>query len=176
MADAADEVGLVVDQRRDQLGRVHLPRAHGRELAPARVEVLLHELVGVVDAADRGQREHAEVTAHEQRLRVGVGDASDARVAVEAGKVTLEPRSKRRVLDRVNLALEAAVVVINQSRALRPQVRVVIHPEEHVIHHIALTRRAEKTAHCIPFANPSLYRKYTPNHVAFVFLGNYPTN
>ena len=165
--DARDEVVLLVDERGDELRGVHLARAHGHELAAAAGEVALHQLLGVVDGAHRGDAERAQVRAHQQRLRVGVADAADAAATVEALQVVFEARAERRVLDRVDLALEASFlrVVENHARALRSQVGVVVHAEEHVQHHVVMRRRPKESAHCLPFvvpaANPCQQNQYT---------------
>ena len=67
-----------------------------------------HELVGVSDGAHRRDGINAQVRAHEQRLRVGVGDAAHGARAGELGQVVLELGAERRVLDRVDLAVEPA--------------------------------------------------------------------
>ena len=111
-------------------------------------EVLFHQGLGVIDGSDGRDSERAQMRAHEQRLRVGVRDASDGARAVEAHDVVLEFRAERRVLDRVNLTLVAILVVKhNHARPTRAEMRVVIDAEENVHHHITLGNRSEKAAH-----------------------------
>ena len=155
--DARNEVVFLVDERGDELRGVHLARAHGHELPAAAGEVLLHQLLGVVDGAHRGDAERAQVRAHQQRLRVGVADAADAAATVEALQVVFEARAERRVLDRVDLALEASFlrIVEDHACAFRSQVGVVVHAEEHVQHHVVMRRRPKESAHCLPFVVPA---------------------
>ena len=112
------------------------------------LEILFHQGLGIVDGTDGRDSEGAQMRAHEQRLRVGVRDASDGARAVEAHDVVLEFRAERRVLDRVNLTLVAILVVKHDhARSTRAEMRVVIDAEENIHHHVALGNRSEKAAH-----------------------------
>ena len=145
--DAAHEVALRVDQGGHQLGHVHLTRAHGHELV-ADPRERLDELGGVVDRPDGGEREEAEVRADEQWLRVGVADAAHPHGSGEDGEVLLELGAEGRVLDGVDLALEArAFVPDDHAGAPRPEVGVVVHAKEHVKNHVAARRRPKEGSH-----------------------------
>jgi len=76
---------------------------------------------------------------------------------VEALQVVFEARAERRVLDRVDLALEASFlrIVEDHACAFRSQVGVVVHAEEHVQHHVVMRRRPKESAHCLPFVVPA---------------------
>ena len=112
-------------------------------------EIALDELFGIVDGADSRQRVHAKVRTDEQRLRIGIRDAPNARATMEVRKVGFEARAEGGVFNRVDLALETAVlVVVDETSPFRPEVRVVIHPEKHVVDHVPFGRRAKETAHC----------------------------
>ena len=94
--------------------------------------------------------EHAEMRTDEQRLRIGVGNASDTRATMEIRKIGFEACTEGGVLDRVDLALETAVlVVVNETSPFRPEVGVVIYPEKHIVDHVPLGRRTKETTHCI---------------------------
>ena len=141
-SDAVDEVVFLVDHQRDELGGVYRAGAAGHELLAAAGEVLLDELFGIVDDADRRKGERAQMAAHDKRLRVGVADAADAGIAGEVGQVIFEARAERGVRNRVDFALEALLLVVKYE-ACR-------HPEEHVQYHVVMRCRAEESAHVNP--------------------------
>ena len=145
--DARHEVLALVDERGDKLGRVDLAGAHGHELTVSLREVLVHELVGVVDTTYRRDGKDTQMRANEQGLRIRIADAADAAVAVKLCEVILEAGAKRRVLDRVNLALEALLIVEDHARPARAEMRMIVNRKEHVQHAIAFRRHATESTH-----------------------------
>ena len=84
----------------------------------------------------------------QQRLGIGIGDAADAHVAVELGQVLFEFGTEGGVVDAVDLALEAGILIVDDhARPAGAQVGVVVHAEEHIILDIALGNGAEEAAH-----------------------------
>ena len=150
--DAFDEAVFLVDEGSNELGVVHLARAHGHELLSAGGEAFLDELLRVIDDAYRGDAESAEMRAHQKRLRVGVADAADAAASVEALQVVFEFRSKRRVFNRMDFALESGFgVEEDHACATCSQVGVIVDAEEHIKNHIVMGCSPEESAHGVPF-------------------------
>ena len=65
MFDAWNEVVFLIDEGGNEFRGVHGPRAHCHELPSSVGEVVLHELLGVVDGADRRDAEGAEMRSDE---------------------------------------------------------------------------------------------------------------
>ena len=90
MADAGDQIVLLVDEGGHQLGGVDFTRAHGHELVAVVGEVALHQRVGIVDDAHGGDGVQAQVGAHQQGLGIGVADTADAGAAVKFRQILVE--------------------------------------------------------------------------------------
>ena len=128
------------------------PRAHRHELPLVAVQAAADELVGVVDGVHGGDGVRAQLRAHEQGLGVLVADAADGARAVEVLDVALEARAERGVLNGVDLALEAAVVVeYDHACPARPQMRVIVNAKELVQHHVSVGCHAKESAHVRSF-------------------------
>ena len=117
VADALRDGVLRVDQRRHQLGGVDVAAAHLQEVGGALGEGLVHQGLGVVDAADCGDGEVAQVGAHDQRLRLVIRYAADAQVALHVVDIPLELGAEGRVLDVVDGALKAALPMYHHAAA-----------------------------------------------------------
>ena len=148
MEDAGGKVVLLVDERSGQLGDIHAAAAQREELLALFGEIVLHQLVGIVDDADRYDGVEAQMRAHEQRLGVAVADAAEARVTAEVRKVALELRPEGRVLNIMDLPLEALFLVKeNHTTPACAEVGMVVRAEKDVQGDIAVRYRAKKAAH-----------------------------
>ena len=148
--DALDQAVLGVDERANELGHVDAARAHGHELM-AHTRERPDELVCVVDGTDGSQREHAQVRANQQGLRIGVADASHGHRTDKARKILLELGAERRVLDGVDLAREALVgIPRHHAGTPRAQMRVIVDTEEHVEGYLTTRRCTKEGSHAIP--------------------------
>ena len=146
--DAGWQVVALVDERGSELRGVHRARTHGEKLPPVLGKIVVHQLVRVADSAHGGNGVQTHVRTHEQRLRIDVADAADARTAVKLGEILLKLGAKRRVFDAVNLPLEPIRrVQKGQTRTTGAEVAVVIHAEEHIHHDVAAGRRTKEAAH-----------------------------
>ena len=146
--NAGDKVILLIDERGGQLRDIHAAAAQRQKLLALVGEVVVHQLVGVVDDADRHDGVQAQMGAHEQRLRVAVADAAEPRVAAEVREVPLKLRPKGRIFNVVYLALEALLLVKeHHSAAARAEVRMIVRAEEDIQRDIAVRDRAEKAPH-----------------------------
>ena len=91
------------------------------------------DLVGVVDLADRGDREAAVVRANQDGLRFVVGDTADAQIAVHGIGFAGEFRAERCIFNVVNCFIEAVFFAVNgHARATGPEVRVIVYTEKQV--------------------------------------------
>ena len=148
MADTGDQVFLLVDESRDQLGRVDLAGAHSHELMSVIGKIGVHQLFGIVDHTDGRDRIQTEMRADQERLRIGIADTADPAAALEIYQIFFKFRTEGRVRDRVDLALKPARRIPQRHAGIaRTEMAVVIHPEKHVQHHIASGYRAEKASH-----------------------------
>ena len=146
--DAGDKVVFLIDERGGQLGDIHAAAAQRQKLLALVGEISLHQLVGVVDDADRHDGVQAQMGAHEQRLGVAVADAAEPRVAAEVREVPLKLRPKGRIFNVVYLALEALLLVKeHHSAAARAEVRMIVRAEKDIQRDIAVRDRAEKAPH-----------------------------
>ena len=146
--DALDQIVLLVDEGRHELGAVDRTRAHRHKLRAALLEIRLDQLVGVIDDADRGDGERPVLAAHQKRLRIGVADAPDTARAVKALEVLVEARAERRVLDGVNFFLKPArPLAEHHARSTRAQMRMVVDAKKHIEYHVAARSRPKETAH-----------------------------
>ena len=75
--------GLLVDQRRDKLGRIDLAAAHFQEMPVPAVEKHVRELICVIDLADGGDGIGAVVGADEDGLGLEIGNAADAQMPLQ---------------------------------------------------------------------------------------------
>ncbi len=136
------------DHRRNDFRRAHhAARRRILQLGAVRVEKLLLEFLDVRDQTHRHDGEHPELRADHERLRVGVRNDADARVAGEPRGVFLQLRAERRVLDVVDGALEARRAQHRQTAPVRAEVRMVVRAEEKIAHAIALRDDTAKSAH-----------------------------
>ena len=148
MADAVDQVILLVDEGGGQLGVVDLARGHGHELMAGAGEGILHQFLGVVDDAHCGDGEEPQVGAHQQGLGIGIGDTADARAAAEFSQIGLKLGAEGGVLNVVNLALEAPGSVVEHHAAPAvAQVGMIVGTEIDVINAIFAGNRPEKATH-----------------------------
>ena len=146
--DAGDKVVFLIDERGGQLGDIHTSAAQREELLALFRKIVLHQLVGIVDDADRYDGVEAQMRAHEQRLGVAVADAAEARVTAEVRKVALELRPEGRVLNIMDLPLEALFPVKeNHTTPACAEVGMVVRAEKDVQGNIAVGYRSEKAAH-----------------------------
>jgi hypothetical protein len=105
----------------------------------ARPRELRDYLLVVCDGSYGSQGKETEMRAHEKGLRIRVTYAAYAGVALQHGKVGLEPRAKGRVFYGVYLARKASSAFAHHhTRTTRPQMRVVIHSKKHVKRHVSL--------------------------------------
>ena len=108
---------------------------------------------------------------HQQGLGVRVADAADAAVAVELGDILLKFGPEGGVLNIVDLALEAVLLIVyDHASPAGAQVGVVVHAEKDVEHAIPLGDCSEKSAQnrfllsgCTNAAQGALLRLYAPN-------------
>ena len=148
MEDAGGEILALVDEGGDQLGHVDLAGAHGHELMPVVGKVSVDQLLGVVDLPHGGDGVKPEVGADQQRLGVGIRDAADADGSGKLVQVFLKFGAEGRVRDGMDLPLAAALAAPDRHAGVPgAEVAVVVRPEEHVQHHIAVRDRAEESAH-----------------------------
>ena len=112
VADTLDQAAALVDESGGQLGGVDLAGGHGHELVSRPGEGFLHQLFCIVDNAHGGDGEHPQVGAHQQRLRVGVGNAADTGVSTEFGHVVVKFRAEGGIFNAVDLPLEALFPVV----------------------------------------------------------------
>lgn len=86
--------------------------------------------------------------AHEQRLGVAVADAAKARVTTEIRKIALELRPKGRVLNIMDLPLEALFLVKeNHTTPACAEVGMVVRAEKDVQGDLAVRYPRQKAAH-----------------------------
>ena len=78
IADAVDQIQLLVDEGCHQLGGVDVASAHFQKMGISPVKDLLCEIFGVIDAAYGGNGEGAVVGTYQQWLGLVVGDAAYA--------------------------------------------------------------------------------------------------
>ena len=110
-------------------------------------KALVDDFVDIADAADGGDCEGSQVGADQQGLGIHVGNAADAAVAPEVVQVLFELGAEGGVLDGVDLATEAMVLIEgDHTCATGAQVRVVVDAEENVQCDIAVGYRSEETA------------------------------
>ena len=149
VADAVDQAAPLVDEGGGQFGGVDLAGGHGHELMSRPGKGLGHQLFGVVDDAHGGDGEHPQVGAHQQRLRVGVGNAADTGVSAEFGHVVVKFRAEGGVFNAVDLPLEALLLIVEGKPCpAGAEVGVVVRAEENVVNAILMGNRPEETAHC----------------------------
>ena len=104
--------------------------------------------VGKINNADRRDGKGAVLRAHQNRLRLVVGDAADAHGAVHGLRFRSEFGSKRRVLNVVDRLVEAGLGVIDRHAGPAcAEVGVVIHAEEQVEDAVFPGCSAKKSAH-----------------------------
>ena len=102
-------------------------------------EGLGHQRVDVVDAPDGGDGEVSQVRAHDQRLRLGIGDASDAQRALHGRHIPLKLGAERGVFDVVNGPVVPLLGVVDgHAAASRAQMGMIIRPKEQVEHAVVL--------------------------------------
>ena len=146
--DALDEVGLLVDEGRGELGGVHGAAGHGVEVVPGLREVFPDDRVGVLDDADDADGVGPEVGADEKGLGIVIADAADGGSALHFVPHFFEFRAERGVLDVVDVPLQSGLGVPG-SHAAAPgaEVGVVVRAEKYVRDRVALAYRAKKSAH-----------------------------
>ena len=117
-------------------------------MSAAEGEVLFDERLGVVDAADDGNGVGAQVGPDQQRLGVGVADAADGRGALHILENMLKLGAEGRVLDVVDLPLQADLGVIGRHTApAGAEMRMIVRAEENIGDRVVLADDAKKTAH-----------------------------
>ena len=121
VTDAVDEVLLLIDEGRDQLGGIDHAAAHLHEVGAAVLHDLFGQLVRVVDLTDGRDGIRAVVRADQQRLRLVVGDDADAEVAPHRVDIFFEFRTERRVLDVVDGAVKALLAIHDHTGTSRTQ-------------------------------------------------------
>ena len=154
VADALRDRVAPVDERGRQLGGIDVAAAHLQKVRRSVGERLLDERVDVVDAPDRADGEVPEVRTHDERLRLGVGNAADAQVPFHFFDVALEFGTERRVLDVVDRALKPVLAVDGHPAALGAEVGMVVGTEKQIKYTVALGGDPEKSAHmcCTPLS------------------------
>ena len=78
IADAVDQIQLLVDEGCHQFGGVDVAAAHFQKMCISTIKDLFGQLFCVIDAAYGGDSEGAVVGAYQQRLGLVVGDAAYA--------------------------------------------------------------------------------------------------
>ena len=148
IADALLDGLLAVDERRSQLGGVDVAAAHLLKMGGAGVKALLDQFLQIVDAAHRGDRVIAQMAAHDQRLRLRIGNTADAHGALHLVHVVFKLRAEGRVFNIVNRTLEARLAVYGHAAALGAQMRMIVRAKEQIEHAVRLRGNAKESAHC----------------------------
>ena len=111
-------------------------------------EILGDQLLGVVDDAHGGDGVEPQVGADHERLGIRIADAAEAAAAAEGAEVVFKFGAEGRVGNGMDLPFAARVPVPDGHTGIPgTQVAVVVRPEEHIQHHIAVRDRPEESAH-----------------------------
>ena len=101
----------------------------------------------VVDFADRRYRKGAVVRADKDGLRLKVGNAADAELALKLVQLMLKLCAKRAFLYAVYGFTELPVTVNRHTRAARTEVRMIVNAEKKIERAAFLRSNSEKTTH-----------------------------
>lgn len=120
-ADAFREGALLVNEGCDEFRAVDLSAGHGAEVPAGEGQVVVDQVRRIVDDADGGDGVDAQIGTDEQGLGIGVRDAADGCRALHLVQHVAELCTERRILDVVDLPLQAELRVPGgHAAALRP--------------------------------------------------------
>ena len=178
IADAVNQVILLIDEGCHQFGVVQITAAHLQEMGVPVLEDVLSQLCRVVDAAHRGNRIGSVVGADQQGLGLVVGNTANAHPACHFVDVFFKLGPERRIFNVVNGTVKSLFPIHGHTCPAGSQMGVIIGSEKQIKYAILFGCHTKKTTHLtinlhIPFAGSFCFLPKPSFQHFGVFLGRH---